>query len=899
VGVWSRLVRTFRAGHHDADIEEELQFHLDMDVVDGRSRREARLRLGNVARIHEETREAGILEWLDSVLRDIRFGWRQLRRTPGLSSAVVLSLAIGIGANAAIFTLVDAALLRPLPVTDPDSLRLVVWTSTGFPPGADNINGQYEPIAGDRYQGAAVPAYVYRRLAREQSAHGDLIGFGAETDAIAIAAEGRPAEQVRMQYVSANFFQALGAPPVYGRPFSDDDDRVGGEPVVVVSHRYWMNQLGGRSDALDRAVRVNSVPVRVVGVAPPRFYGLRAGEWPDVFAPLATKVAFQPNRSPDAPRGEDDRNWWVRQIVRLSPEESEAAATIDLAARFRAVAVPEGMNVEPGAIPELAVLPGRHGLDGLNRDEADALWILMRLVGVVLLVVCVNVANLLLSRGVGRQRESAVRLALGAARSRLLRQHLLESALLALLGGIGGLLVGSMFARGIHQLFETGRDASNAFDLRLDPRVLVYTAGLSILTAVLFGLVPALRASRADLNDVLKAQAKAVKSGLPRLPRVLVSIQIALCLGALVAAGLLGRSLERLRATDIGFDRHNLAYASVSPSRAGYSADRIEEYVDRVKSELARLPGVVRVSPVQTRLLSGGGNHASLNVPGRPYQPGVGAHLNSVGEEFLETVGIPLMAGRMVRPGDVHPDSEAVVVDELFVKQFFPNGSPLGRRFGIGPKESRRFEIVGVAGNSRYNSLRNAPVPNFYVPYHPGGTVHFAIRTAVDATAMAESVRRTIAAVDPTVPLTEFHTQSGLIDRQLRTERLLSFVSAAFGLVALTLAAVGLAGLLAYLVARRTNEIGVRMALGAASGDVIRMVLHDSMSMVIAGLLLGIPCAYAMGRSLRATLFQLEPMDPLTAALSFGVLLSVALAAAWVPARRAATINPIAALREE
>jgi predicted permease len=897
--MWSRLVRTFRTGRHDADIEAELQFHLDMDVADGRSRREARLRLGNVARIHEETREAGILEWLDSVLRDIRFGLRQLRRTPGLSIAVVLSLAIGIGANTAIFSLVDAALVRPLPVTDPDSLRLVIWTSHAFPPGADNVNGEFRPIGGGRYQSAAIPAYVYRRLAGEQPANRPLIGFGAETDAVAIAADGRPAEQVRVQYVSANFFQALGAPPVYGRPFRDDDDRVGGEPVVVVSHRFWITQLGGRSNVLDGTVRVNTVAARIVGVAPPRFFGLRAGEWPDVFAPLAAKVAFQTNANPGEPRGEDDKNWWVRLIARMPPESSEAAATTELGARFRSLAVPDGINVTSADVPELSMRPGRHGVDGLNSQEADALWILMRLVGVVLLIVCVNVANLLLSRAVGRQRESAVRLALGAARSRLLRQHLLESALLAVLGGIGGLLVGNVLALAIHQLFETGRDASNAFDLRLDPRVLAYTAGLSILTAVLFGLIPALRASRADLNDVLKAQAKAVTGGLPRLPRLLVSIQIALCLGALVAAGLLGRSLEKLRATDIGFDRHNLAYASVSPSRAGYRTDQIKTYVDRVTSELAHLPGVVRVSPVQTRLLAGGGNHASLNVPGRPYQPGVGANLNSVGEEFFETMGIPLLAGRVVRSADVHPDSEAVVVDELFVKQFFPDANPLGRRFGMGPNDSGRYEIVGVAANSRYNSLRDAAVPNFYMPYHPGGTVHFVIRTAMDASAMAETVRRTIAAVDATVPLTEFHTQSGLIDRQLRTERLLSFVSAAFGLIALMLAAIGLGGLLAYFIARRTNEIGVRIALGASAVDVISLVLRDSMSIVLTGILLGLPCAYAIGRSLRSTLFRLEPLDPLTAALSLAALLTVALAAAWVPARRAATISPIAALREE
>jgi predicted permease len=887
VGLWSRLARTVRGGGHDDDIAE------------GRSAREARVRLGNLTRIHEETREAGIIAWLDSVLRDIRLGCRQLRRTPGLSIAVILSLTIGIGANTAIFSLVDAALLRPLPVADPGSLRLLAWTNGGFPPGADNVNGEFRPIAGGRYQGAAIPAYVYRRLAAEQTAFNALIGFGAETDAIAIATEGSPAEQVSVQYVSSNFFQGLGILPVLGRPFRDDEDRLGGDPVVIVSHRFWVNRLGRRPEALDRTIRINTVAAHVVGIVPPGFFGLRPGEWPDVFAPLAMKVAFQPNRSADAPQAEDDRNWWVRQMARLKPDVSEGTAMAQVASQFRNVAVPAGVQVEPGMVPDLFSLPGRHGLDGLNRADTDALWILMRLVGVVLLIVCVNVANLLLSRAVSRQHESAVRLALGAARSRLLRQHLLEGAVLAFLGGVCGLALGGLLAQSIHQLFQTGRDASSAFDLRIDARVLGYTGVVSILTALIFGLVPAVRASRADLNGVLKTQSRTVPRGLPKLPRVLVSIQIALCFAALVAAGLLGRSLEKLKTSDVGFDRNHLAYASVSPSRAGYTGDQIKSYVDRMTAELARLPGVVHVSPVQTRLLSGGGNHASLNIPGRTYQQGVGAHLNRVGDRFFETLGIPLLAGRALRADDIHPDSEAVIVDDLFVKQFFPDGNPLGRRFGIGPKESNRYVIVGVVGYSRYNSLRNAPIPNFYQAYRPGGTVHFAIRTSMDAAGMGEAVRHVIASVDPAVPLTEFQTQAGLIDRNLRTERLLSFVSAAFGLVALTLAAIGLGGLLAYLVARRTNEIGVRMALGASAGDVIRMVLGDSMSMVVAGILIGLPCAYAIGRSLQALLFQLEPLDPATAALSLAGLVAVALLAAWVPARRAATINPIVALREE
>jgi predicted permease len=586
-------------------------------------------------------------------------------------------------------------------------------------------------------------------------------------------------------------------------------------------------------------------------------------------------------------------------MARLKPGVPEAAARTRLDGLFRNLAVPDSVTVEPTKIPQLITEPGRRGFDWGNPRDARALWILMLLVGLLLLIVSANVANLLLSRSVGRQRESAVRLALGAARTRLFRQHLIESGILALLGGAAGLTLGYVLAQSIHGLFQSGRDASSAFDLHLDLRVLGYTSALSILTALLFGLAPAVRAARADLGDALKAQTRSVMAGRLRLPRLLVSLQIALCLAALVAAGLLGRSLAALKSTDVGFDRENLAYASVNPSRAGYSAERTGPYVDRVREELARLPGVLRVSTVSFRLLSGMGNNGLMNFLGRPLNLANRANLNSVGDGFFETLRMPLIAGRTIGQRDMRPNAEAVVVDEAFARQFFPNENPLGRRFGFGPKENNRFEIVGVVGNSRYNSLRTDWYPTVYEPYHPGGTVHFAIRSSMDPARLAEAVRQAVASVDPAVPVTEFRTQTALIDRFLRTERLLGFLSGAFGLVALTLAAIGLGGLLAYAVARRTNEIGVRMALGAGAGDVIRMVLRDSLWMVGTGILIGLPCAYVIAGALKTMLFQLEPLDPATTALSFLTLFAVALIAAWVPARRAARIDPVTALREE
>jgi predicted permease len=850
----------------------------------------------------------GIIEWLDSALRDARHGLRQLRRTPGLTLAVVLSLTVGIGANSAIFSLIDAAILKPLPVRDPDSLRIVEWTNQGFPDIASNINGDFNRLSGGRVQASSVGANLHRRLAREQSGFDALIGI-ADPISIAFTVDASPAEQVSLQYVSSNFFQGLGAMPQMGRPFREEEDRVGQEPVVVVSDRFWMRRLGGTRDALDHIVRINNVPSRIIGVAPAGFFGFRAGQWTDVYAPLAARVAFLPAEAGDAPRGEDDRDWWVRQVGRLKPGVPDAVARAQLDGTFKNLIVPDGTKMESNQVPQLVMLSGRRGFNSLNPRDAGALWILMLLVAILLLIVCANVANLLLSRSVSRQRESAVRLALGATRARLLRQHLIESGVLALLGGATGIALGYVLARSLHLLFQSGRDASSAFDLHLDPRVLGYTGALSILTAFLFGLAPAVWAARADVNDALKAQTRSVMGGRLRLPRLLVSIEIALCLTALVAAGLLGRSLENLRWVDVGFDRENLVYASVNPWQAGYSPERVGPYVDRVREELGRLPGVLRVSPLEVRLLSGNGNLSRVSIPGRvsPIEKGVvaegdAANQNRVGVGLLETLRIPVVAGRGIEPGDIRPNADAVVVDELFTRQFFPNENPLGRRFGFNPKASNRYEIVGIVRDTRYNSLRNDARPTVYLPYLPGehkGPIHFAIRASIDSGRLAEAVRKAVASVDSAVPLSEFHTQTALIDRLLRTERLLSFVSGTFSVVALILAAVGLAGLLSYAVARRANEIGVRMALGATAGDVIRMVMRESLGMVGAGILIGLPCAYAIGQILKAALFRLAPLDPGTTSLSFFALLAIALLAGWVPARRAARIDPMTALREE
>ncbi len=471
-------------------------------------------------------------------------------------------------------------------------------------------------------------------------------------------------------------------------------------------------------------------------------------------------------------------------------------------------------------------------------------------------------------------------------------------------GGLAGLFLSHLLAEAIHSFIRADL-AIGGFDLHVGTRILAFTSLVSLLTALLFGVAPAWRLTKASVNDALKANSRTVMSGRLRLPRALVVMQIGLSFTLLVAAGLLDRSLSNLKTQDIGFNRQNLVYASVNPWTAGYKPEQVNQYVERVRARLEAVPGVSRVAVVEERPLSGNVNISVVNIPGRPYRESEseGVLINHISDGFFETLGIPLLQGRIFDPGDMRAKSDAVIIDELFAKRFYPRQNALGQQFGTGPKPTEHYRIIGVVKNSRYNTLRKASQPTMYQPSStassPGSSVNFVLRAAIDTAQLARAIRGATAAVDPSVPVVEIKTQTALIDHLLLAERLLSILSSAFGVLALILSAIGLVGLLAYTVARRTSEIGLRMAVGASRGDVVGLVLKDSLRLVAIGIVVGLPGAFLIGRLLRHTLFNLRAIDPITTAVSLATLVTAAALATWVPASRAARIDPMIALREE
>ena len=860
-----------------------------------------------------------------SLWQDLRYGARTLAKTPGVTAVAVLSLALGIGANTALFSVVDAVLLKKLPVKEPE--RLVLFRSLSgqnFAPGG--YSGVSDRDAAGRVVRTSFPYQTFARM-REQrgGAVSDVFAFGNVNLNVNTGGE---AEVASGQAVSGNYYAALGVSPQAGRLLSDEDDRASAAPVAVLSHRYWQKRFGADPTAVGRQVNLNGVPFTVVGVSPPGFNGtMQVGSSPDVTIP----VNWEPQVNPERSRMTAG-TWWLRVMARLKEGATPEQAHASLDSVFRQSVVENRaakLAQARGAAQQAALRPlapeelPRLGADSGAQGEMDTregfqrpLYKLLTVVGLVLLIACANVANLLLSRAAARQREIAVRLALGARRRRLIRQLLTESLLLSAAGGALGVLLAFWIKDGLMSVGDWGGRFMGALDPRLDLRVLGFTMALSLLTGVLFGLAPAWRATKVDLTPALKDTGRSSSAATRSwLSQSLVVAQVALSLLLLVGAGLFLRTLVNLKRVEAGFNTQNLLLFFVEPGLVGYKGEKLADLYRTMSERLEAVPGVRSVTFSRTTLLSHSSSSrdfyfadaakAPPGPDGRPAPSGE-VYIHQVRENFLEAMEIPLLGGRTLSERDDARAPAVAVVNQTFARKFFNGENPIGRRFAFDPQKPDEVEIVGLARDAKYTSQRDETPPTAYLPWLQelrslSGAV-FEVRTTGDPEASVAAVRRAVRETDERFPLNNVKTQTAQADETLAMERLFAKLLSLFGLLAQALAGIGLYGVLAWSVARRTHEIGIRMALGASRRDVLRMVLRQGMALTLVGVAVGLACAYALARyvaSLGKMLYGVEPADPLTFASIALLLTLVALLACYVPARRATKVDPMVALRHE
>jgi predicted permease len=854
---------------------------------------------------------------MKSIFTDIRFGLRGLINQPAFTVIAVLTLALGVGANTALFSVVDAMLLKKLPVKDPESLVLfkASWDGKKFGPGSYDGSNLLDRATGLTV-GTSFPLQTLTRLRQEQGAVSDVFAFyPTEVNFNA----GGQAEVVSAQVVTGNYYSALGVPALIGRTITEADDNAAATPIVVLSHRFWMSRFNGDPSALGKQVNINNVAFTIAGVTPPGFSGTaQVGSTQDVSLPLAWEQQINGELSNLLGAG----SWWLRVMGRLKAGATMAQAEAMLAGPFqqsvlehRALRKSDSgaplRTLEVKDLPRLGVEPGSRGEMNTRRWFAPALRLLAGVVGVVLLIACANVANLLLVRASSRRKEIAVRLAVGASRWRLVRQLLTESILLAAVGGALGVLFAFWIKDGLMIVTEWGGREMGALSPRLDLRVLGFTLSLSFLTGIIFGILPALRATDFDLTPALKDSGRS-SSGLGRswLSKSLVVIQVSLSVLLLIGAGLLIRTLRNLQHVDMGFNANNVLLFRVDPSLLGYQDEKLADLYQRSFSRLEAVPGVQAVTFSRSPLLAQSSWTSAVYVPGeiaangKPLENNVKVH--SVRENFFNTMEIPLLLGRGLTEQDDARAPRVAVVNQAFAKAHFGNENPIGRRFAFDPDKPGEIEIVGVARDAKYTSQRDEIQPTVYQSWRQVlrrmTFATFEVRTAGDPAAYIAGIRQAMSEVDSNLPLSNVRTQVQQADETLAMERMFAKLLTLFGLIAQQLAAIGLYGVMAYVVSRRTHEIGIRMALGADRRQVLMMVVRQGMVLTLIGIALGLAAAYVLTKyleSLTSMLFGVEPRDPWTFAAIRIFLVVVALSASLVPARRATKVDPLRALRYE
>jgi macrolide transport system ATP-binding/permease protein len=842
------------------------------------------------------------------MLNDLRYAFRTLNGNRLFAAMAMLSLALGIGANTAIYSFMDAILVRTLPIHDPQSLVVMQWHAKGRTPVTQSINGS---MWRDDQLGSVspnLPWAAFEMLAKDNPVLSHVESFRSTFGTTAIiGGRGTPLDGL---LVTGGFFAMLGTPPAAGRLIGMEDDREGNAAVAVVGYGFAQRRFGSPEKAVGQTATINSTPFKIVGVTPPSFNGISPGGRNDVYLPMRASLLIE-RILPGDPRERytNPKYFWAEILGRLKPGVTLAQAQAALGPRFHqfisGVATTEE---ERKLLPALLVLDASRGLDGLRRQYSKPLFFLMTLVGLILAIACANLANLLLARAAGRRREMAVRLSLGAARGRIMRQLLTESVLLATLGGVLGLLFAHWGVRGLSLLMANGRETF-VLNVHLNWRVLAVTMGLALLTGLLFGLAPALQSTKVDLTSALK-QTRAGESKRRigswfrvSLSQTLVVTQIAVSLLLLVAAGLFVRTLTKLNSIELGFNEEKLLLFNVNARQAGYKPEAMPRFFENLLERFASIPGVRSATASNYAMVSNSMNTTRLTVPGFTGTDSSCAVLN-VAANFFDTLQIPIVLGRPVEMRDVAGAARVAVVNEVFAKRFFPGQSPVGRRFMQGrAPNTTEFEIIGVARNTRYSSLKGELPAVAYLPYTHDlrtiGQLIYELRAAGDPMALVGAAREIVRQADSRIPVTAIRTQEAAIDQTIGQERTFATLCTAFALLAVAIACVGLYGTMAYSVARRTNELGLRMALGAKRKRLIWMVLREVVVMAAVGLAIGLPVALATTKFVKSFLFEMQPNDPWAISGAALVLVLAAVAAGYGPAWRASRIDPWNALRHE
>ena len=909
--LWARLRSFWHNVLHRSDLERhisaEVQFHLDRRAEDLMARRGlsrddamriARLEFGSVEKYKEEARQSLGLRLIDELSADLRYAFRTFGKSKGFTAAAIATLALGIGANTAVFSVVDALLLRTLPVNHPEELVVFDWlrTSESMVAGYSGY-GRIGPAPGLGVR-TSFSALTVERFHEHTTTLSDVFAF-SPTGTLNIVAD-RQADTASGLIVTGNYFAGLGVQALLGRTLSASDDRPQAEPVAVISHRYWRRRFASDPAVVGKTIDVNRSPVTIVGVTPEGFDGPRMSESSDITLPIAMAAQLNPTG-----RARPVSVWWLQMMGRLKPGVTREQALAGLQQTFAetvreswAARPPETPNPTRSEVPALRVRPGAQGPDGPRLDAQLILSAVFGVVAAILLIGCVNLATLLPVRASARRQEVAVRLTLGASRWRVVRQLMTEALVLAAFGGIGGAIL-AWWGKDFMLWLPAGE--TPIVDSRIDPRVLAFTAALSAMAAVLFGVAPALRATRTDPGPSLKTSAQ--KGGLTRgvASKALLIAQVAISLVLLVGAGLLVRTLYNFSKVDVGFNADNLLVFSIDPALQRDHPSRIFEMYDRIMAAVEAVPGVQSCTMSVMPLIA----RREWDEIVQPDGGGVAqsAFIQIARWNFLEAMGIPLVAGRHLSPADTLGRPRVGIINETMARELFGERTPVGRHFQFvnGADRDVPIEVIGVARDAKYASLAQRVPPTLFMPHAQASpsAMTVAVRTTPDPMTVAAAIREAIQRTEPAVALAGMKTQRDQITETIAKPRAFAALTTVAGMIALLLACVGLYGVVSYDTIRRTHEIGLRMALGARRLDVVRLVLRQTVGVVTIGAGIGVALALAGSRLIGGLLFGIAPGDPSAIGSALALLIGAALAAAYLPARRASRLDPTQALKYE